>query len=56
MGEVMAALGREFREAKEKGTGEVVVQMDEVPKIGGDEDVGLDSVVKKLDFLALGTD
>ncbi|KAI4233934.1 MAG: hypothetical protein LQ349_004105 [Xanthoria aureola] len=56
MGEVMAALGRDFREAKEKGTGEVVVQVDEVPKIGRDEDVGLDSVMKKLDFLALGTD
>lgn len=56
MGEVMAALGREFREAKEKGTGEVVGQVDEVSKVGGDEDVGLDSVVKKLDFLALGSD
>ncbi|KAI4284584.1 MAG: hypothetical protein L6R38_001285 [Xanthoria sp. 2 TBL-2021] len=56
MGEVMAALGKEFREAKEKAMGEVVVQVDEGLKVGGDEDTGLESVARKLDFLALGPD
>ncbi|KAL8760325.1 MAG: hypothetical protein Q9199_000107 [Rusavskia elegans] len=56
MGEVMAALGKEFRGAKEKAMGEVVVQVDEGLKVGGDEDTGLESVVRKLDFLALETD
>ncbi|KAL8784453.1 MAG: hypothetical protein Q9213_003976 [Squamulea squamosa] len=56
MGEVMAALGREFREGKEKPKGEVVVLSDDGPKTTercGDEETGLDSIVRKLDFLEL---
>ena len=59
MGEVMAALGKEFREAKEKRKDEVVVSVDEVPKVGGrrgDENADLESVMRKLDFLGLGMD
>ncbi|KAL8862574.1 MAG: hypothetical protein Q9178_001072 [Gyalolechia marmorata] len=59
MGEVMAALGKEFREAKEKRKDEVVVPVDEVPKVGGrraDENADLESVMRKLDFLELGMD
>ncbi|KAL8658386.1 MAG: hypothetical protein Q9226_001030 [Calogaya cf. arnoldii] len=56
MGEVMAALGKEFREAKEKGPGEVVVPVDEIREMDGDGDPGLESVVRKLDFLELGKD
>ncbi|KAL8854066.1 MAG: hypothetical protein Q9221_001189 [Calogaya cf. arnoldii] len=56
MGEVMASLGKEFREAKEKGAGEVVVPVDEIRNLDGDGDPGLESVVRKLDFLELGKD
>ncbi len=59
MGEVMAALGKGFREAKEKRKDEVVVPVDEVPKVGGrrgDENADLESVMRKLDFLELGMD
>ncbi|KAL8774994.1 MAG: hypothetical protein Q9209_000473 [Squamulea sp. 1 TL-2023] len=59
MGEVMTALGREFREAKqkEKRKDEAVVLTDDGPKTDencGDEEFGLDSVVRKLDVLGLG--
>ncbi|KAL8875672.1 MAG: hypothetical protein Q9198_005999 [Flavoplaca austrocitrina] len=56
MGEVMTALGREYREAREKGIGDMVLQVDEGPKVGRDENAGLEAVVRKLDLLAMGTD
>ncbi|KAL9043040.1 MAG: hypothetical protein Q9180_000162 [Flavoplaca navasiana] len=56
MGEVMAALGREYREVREKGIGDMVLQVDEGPKVGRDENAGLEAVVRKLDLLAMGMD
>lgn len=56
MGEVMAALGREYREAREKGLGDMVLQVDEGRKVDRDENAGLEAVVRKLDLLAMGTD
>ena len=57
MGEVMAVLGREFRELKGKREEGVVVMQkemaDEDPE--DDKDAGIDSVVRELDFLSLGT-
>lgn len=56
MGEVMTALGKEFRAAKEKQNSEVTSLEDDVVEVEGwsrGEDAGLDSVVRKLDFLNL---
>ncbi|KAI4175800.1 MAG: hypothetical protein LQ343_001413 [Gyalolechia ehrenbergii] len=58
MGEVMAVLGREFREMKEKRNEEVVVVEEKLVEVGQSEkenDQGLNSVVMKLDFLKLGS-
>ncbi|KAL8831259.1 MAG: hypothetical protein Q9170_005378 [Blastenia crenularia] len=57
MGEVMTVLGREFREMKALRKEEVVVVEQEVVEVGESDEgkeVGLDSAVKKLDFLNLG--
>ncbi|KAL8997072.1 MAG: hypothetical protein Q9169_003562 [Polycauliona sp. 2 TL-2023] len=54
MGEIMAALGKEFREAKEPRVEKVVVQVDKGSDGGGDEDGGVALVAKELDLLALG--
>ncbi|KAL9002968.1 MAG: hypothetical protein Q9188_004134 [Gyalolechia gomerana] len=58
MGEVMAVLGREFREMKEKRNEEVVVVEEKLVEVGQSEkenDKALNSVVMKLDFLKLGS-
>lgn len=58
MGEIMALLGKEFREMKGKmGAEMVVVEEKEVGNGSFDEgkDVGFDTVVRKLDFLDLGS-
>ncbi|KAI4260520.1 MAG: hypothetical protein LQ352_000216 [Teloschistes flavicans] len=63
MGEVMAVLGREFREKKEKQKMVMVVieeevDADKVLEEEGDcgkDDTGLDSMVQKLDVLHLGS-
>ncbi|KAL8936868.1 MAG: hypothetical protein Q9216_004711 [Gyalolechia sp. 2 TL-2023] len=59
MGEVMTVLGREFREMKEKRKEDVIVVEENLVGSGeSDEkenDVGLDSVVSKLDLLDLGS-
>ncbi|KAL8732166.1 MAG: hypothetical protein Q9166_002913 [cf. Caloplaca sp. 2 TL-2023] len=58
MGEVMAALGKEFRGAREKRKGEMTPlegKAMEDDGLCGNEDAGFDSVVRKLDFLNIGT-
>ncbi|KAL8932526.1 MAG: hypothetical protein Q9216_006799, partial [Gyalolechia sp. 2 TL-2023] len=59
MGEVMAVLGREFREMKERRKEDVIVVEENLvgsgESDGKENDVGLDSVVSKLDLLDLGS-
>ncbi|KAL8939893.1 MAG: hypothetical protein Q9211_002536 [Gyalolechia sp. 1 TL-2023] len=58
MGEVMAELGREFRAMKEKRNEEMVAVEEEPVEVRQPEegnDAGIDSVVRELDFLNLGS-
>ncbi|KAL8709988.1 MAG: hypothetical protein Q9225_007366, partial [Loekoesia sp. 1 TL-2023] len=57
MGEVMAVLGREFREMKATRKEENIVLEKEAEDGGLDlKDAGFDFVVRKLDFLNLGSE
>ncbi|KAL9028613.1 MAG: hypothetical protein Q9196_003043 [Gyalolechia fulgens] len=58
MGEVMAELGREFRAMKEKRNEEMVAVEEEPVEVRQPEegnDAAIDSVVRELDFLNLGS-
>lgn len=58
MGEVMAVLGKEFREMKDSRKEDVVVVEEKEAEAGDrdeEKDVGLDSVMRKLDFLNLSS-